>query len=68
MTEKPMIIQELEQIQDTALEVLKKMENEEALQNWRRDILGRTSAVMSVFSNISQHPKELRPLSGHGAY
>jgi len=67
MTEKPMIIQELEQIQDTALEALKKIENEEALQNWRRDILGRTSAVMSVFSNISQHPKELRPLIGQVA-
>ncbi|MHB8134910.1 MAG: phenylalanine--tRNA ligase subunit alpha [Anaerolineaceae bacterium] len=67
MTEKPMIIQELEQIQDTALEALKKIENEEALQNWRRDILGRSSAVMSVFSNISQHPKELRPLIGQVA-
>jgi phenylalanyl-tRNA synthetase alpha chain len=67
MAEKPMIIEELEQIQETALAALNKIKDEESLQAWRRDVLGRSSAVMSIFTNIAQHPKELRPLIGQFA-
>ena len=67
MSEKPAIILQMEQIQEKALVALSAIEDEETMQIWRRDFLGRTSAVMSVFSNIGQHPKELRPIVGQVA-
>ena len=67
MAEKPQILEDLETIQREALAALEQVSDEESLQTWRRERLGRTSAVMSVFSNISQTPKELRPLVGQVA-
>ena len=67
MEEKPKILEELEQIQEQALAALEQVNDLESLQNWRREMLGRSSAVMSVFSNIGVHPKEIRPLVGQVA-
>lgn len=60
MQGKPQIIVELEENQQRALARLNKVENEESLQTWRRDYLGRTSVVMLAFSSIGQQPAELR--------
>ena len=67
MEEKPKILEELEQIREQALAELEQVHDLETLQNWRREMLGRSSAVMSVFSNIGIHPKEIRPLVGQVA-
>ena len=66
MSEKPIIIVELEQTRQKAL-LLLAIDDEEALQIWRREYLGTSSAVMYVFSNIGQQSKELRPLVGQVA-
>jgi phenylalanyl-tRNA synthetase alpha chain len=61
------ILKELEQIQRTALEALQGAQDEAGLQAWRTAHIGRSSAVMQVFSNLPQFSKELRPQIGQQA-
>ncbi|MBI9049470.1 MAG: phenylalanine--tRNA ligase subunit alpha [Anaerolineaceae bacterium] len=61
------ILQEIQGIQQQALDVLQAVEDEKALEAWRVSHLGRSSAVMQVFSQISKVPAELRPQVGQEA-
>lgn len=61
------IMQELEEIQRTALAGLESVQDEPALQAWRTANLGRSAPVMMVFSRLSQYPRELRPQIGQRA-
>ena len=61
------ILNQLEQIQQDALAVLETAVDEAGITAWRSAHLGRTSPVMTVFSQMGQFPKELRPLVGQRA-
>lgn len=67
MSEQPIILIELEQTKQKALSLLAEIQDEEPLQAWRREYLGKTSVVMSAFSSIGQQPKEFRPQVGQVA-
>jgi phenylalanyl-tRNA synthetase alpha chain len=67
MTEETDILSQLEQIQQNALAGLETVQDETNLQAWRTAHLGRSSAVMQVFSGLPQVPKELRPQVGQRA-
>ncbi len=57
----------LEEIEKNGLEGLKKTADEPALQTWRVATLGRSSPLMTVFSQLPQVPKEQRPAVGQRA-
>ncbi len=61
------ILNQLEQIQQDALAVLETAVDDAGITAWRSAHLGRTSPVMTVFSQMGQFPKELRPLVGQRA-
>ena len=61
------ILNQLEQIQQDALAVLETAVDEAGITAWRSAHLRRTSPVMTVFSQMGQFPKELRPLVGQRA-
>ena len=67
MSDKPNILAELDQIKHDGLAALDQIQDEDALQAWRRAHLGKTAPVMQVFSNIGQYPGELRREVGQGA-
>ncbi|NPV75313.1 MAG: phenylalanine--tRNA ligase subunit alpha [Anaerolineae bacterium] len=67
MTEAQGLLQELQQIQNTALETLKAVQDETGLQAWRSANLGRNAPVMRIFSRLGEVPKEERPLVGQQA-
>jgi len=60
-------INELDALQTRALEELKMVSDEAALQAWRVAHLGRNAPLMQVFSRLGQLPKELRPQVGQRA-
>ena len=57
----------LEEIQQQALDALQVVNNADALAQWKTAYLGRSSAVMSVFSSLGKLPAEIRPLTGQKA-
>ena len=57
----------LDEIQKTGLEALQAVADENALQSWRVGYLGRSSPIMTLFSQLPQVPKELRPAVGQRA-
>ena len=61
------ILQKLKEIQREALKALEAAGDEAALQSWKTAHLGRSSAVMQVFTQLGQVPKELRPQLGQAA-
>lgn len=67
MIEESDLLRELEQMRLKAEEELNAVQDEVALQAWRVRYLGRSSAVMQVFSSLAQVPKEQRPLVGQRA-
>jgi phenylalanyl-tRNA synthetase alpha chain len=67
MIEESDLLRELEQMRLKAMEELGTVQDEAALQAWRVRHLGRSSAVMQVFSSLAQVPKELRPQVGQRA-
>lgn len=54
-------------IERAALEALKLIQDDDALQQWRVTHLGRSSPLMQVFSGLSQLSKEERPVAGQRA-
>lgn len=62
-TEQP----ELEEIRKQALTALGDINTSDELSLWKVTFLGRSSAVMSVFSGLGKLPAELRPLTGQKA-
>lgn len=67
MAEKEAELSKLDQIRSTALSALEGVSDEETLENWRVSHLGRSSAVMGVFSSMGTMDKELRPVMGKAA-
>ncbi|HZW03812.1 MAG TPA: phenylalanine--tRNA ligase subunit alpha, partial [Anaerolineaceae bacterium] len=67
MTEETRVFDELEQIQQAAVDALTAVQDEEGLAAWRTANLGRSAPVMLVFSRLPQVPKELRPQVGQRA-
>ncbi len=67
MTRKVKELENLAQIQQDALKALVDVDDTEALEAWRVTHLGRSSAVMAVFSSMGGMDKELRPLMGKAA-
>ncbi len=61
------MLEQLEQIQSEALQALKAVETEEALEDWRVAHLGRNSPVMGVFTQLGSLPKEDRPAVGRNS-
>ncbi len=67
MPDKEAELAKLQQIQADALAALKDAADTDALEAWRVTHLGRSSAVMAVFSSMGTMDKELRPLMGKAA-
>lgn len=67
MTSKQTELEKLAQIQSVALGALSGVVDLDALEAWRVTHLGRSSAVMAVFSSMGSMDKELRPLMGKAA-
>ena len=61
------MLEQLAQIQKAALEALAAVSDEAALEGWRVTHLGRSSALMQVFSGFGQLSKEERPVVGQRA-
>lgn len=61
------MLEKLQMIKKDALEVLKDIETEDDLQQWRVSYLGRNAPVMNVFQEVGQLPKEERPVVGRTA-
>ena len=57
----------LNEIEKAALESLKSIADPAALEAWRVANLGRSSPIMSVFSELGKLSKEERPLVGQAA-
>lgn len=67
MSEGNEILTELDGIQARGLEALAAVQDESALQAWKTAHLGRSAAVMQVFSQLGQVEKELRGQVGQRA-
>ena len=67
MTEKEAELKKLEMIKADALSALAEVSDGEALEAWRVAHLGRSSAVMGVFSSMATMDKTLRPIMGKAA-
>ena len=67
MVHKESELARLDQIKSDALTALSKVTDEESLEAWRVTHLGRSSAVMAVFSSMGKMDKDLRPLMGKAA-
>lgn len=61
------MLNKLQEIQTQALAALAQVEDETALDAWRVTHLGRSSAVMNIFSQMGGLSKEERPLVGQHA-
>lgn len=61
------MLEKIEQIQSEALTALEGVQDEEALEAWRVEHLGRSSPIMQVFGELRQLSKEERPLVGKRA-
>lgn len=56
--------EEMDQIKQEALDVLSEIEDQEALDKWQSQHLGRNSAIMEVFKGLGALPKDEKPLVG----
>lgn len=61
------MLEQLEQIEKTALSSLQTVVEDEALQSWKVSYLGRSSPLMKTFDQLGGLPKEQRPLIGKRA-
>jgi phenylalanyl-tRNA synthetase alpha chain len=59
--------EQLDQIRVQALAALAQVDDEESLETWRVAHLGRNSAIMGFFTQMSSLPKEDRPAAGRMA-
>ena len=59
--------QTLEETLGQALAALKDVASVEALAQWKTNFLGRSSAVMSVFSTLGKMTADVRPIMGQKA-
>jgi phenylalanyl-tRNA synthetase alpha chain len=67
MSDEIDILQQLDEMQRSALAALAGVDDEAGLQAWRTAHIGRSAPVMLVFSRLPQFPKEQRPGIGQAA-
>lgn len=60
-------LDQLDQVERSALEALDEVSSEESLEGWRVAHLGRSSPLMSAFDRLGQISKEERPAIGRRA-
>lgn len=58
------MLERIDQIQQKALDDLKKVEHAEALQNWKVKHLGRSAELGAILENLRNLDKEQRPIVG----
>ena len=61
------MLETLEEIKQAGLTALVEVKDEDALNQWRVTHLGRSSAIMDVFKNMGEVPKEERGAVGRAA-
>ena len=61
------MLDQLSEIEKAALDSLQSIDNESSLDAWRVTHLGRSSALMQVFSGLGALSKEERPVVGQAA-
>ncbi len=61
------MLDQLDQILNTAQAALRSVQDETALDAWRVTYLGRSSPLMATFDRLGQMPKEERPAVGRRA-
>jgi phenylalanyl-tRNA synthetase alpha chain len=61
------MLDQLDQIQATALAALAEVRDESSLEAWRVTHLGRSAALMGIFDQLGRSPKEERPAIGQRA-
>ena len=61
------MLDKLNEIEGTGLEAIQEVQDEAGLEAWRVTHLGRSSALMQVFSGLGELSKEERPLVGQRA-
>lgn len=61
------MLDKLSEIERSALEALRSIQDESALEAWRVTHLGRNSALMQFFSGLGALSKEERPAAGQAA-
>ena len=61
------MLDKLNEIQETGLAALAATSDEEGLNQWKINYLGRNSAIMDVFKNMGSLPKEQRGAVGRAA-
>ncbi len=61
------MLDKLQEIEQAAMDALAAVTDQDALEAWRVKHLGRSSALMGVFSGLGQLSKEERPVVGQAA-
>ena len=61
------MLEQLNEIEKSAMDSLQTIDNESSLDAWRVTHLGRSSALMQVFSGLGALSKEERPVVGQAA-
>jgi len=61
------MLDKLEEIRNAGMSALLEIDNEEALNQWKVAHIGRSSAIMDVFKNMGEVPKEQRGAVGRAA-
>ncbi len=61
------MLENIEEIKQAGLTALVEVKDEDALNQWRVTHLGRSSAIMDVFKNMGEVPKEERGAVGRAA-
>jgi len=61
------LLEQLSQIQKDGMDALAGVQDENGLNTWRVTHLGRSAAVMQMFSRLGEAPREERPLIGQAA-
>jgi len=61
------MLDKLNEIEGTGLDAIQEVQDEAGLEAWRVTHLGRSSALMQVFSGLGELSKEERPLVGQRA-
>jgi len=61
------MLEQLDQIEQTALEAIRAVQDEAAIEQWRIAHLGRSALLMQIFDKLGTLPKEERPAVGRRA-
>jgi phenylalanyl-tRNA synthetase alpha chain len=65
--EEVRMLEKLKGIEQAGLEALQSIQDEDGLESWRVNHLGRSSALMLLFNGFNQLSKDERPVVGQRA-